>query len=405
MQRARIEIRNGSAALVAALLVSLLALVACVYAPSARADAAQVTVVTTAGKQQTLALEALAGSEDVVGKSYVLRGGSGEATETVTGFSLEALIEAAGADPLRFTYLEVQRPGGGAVLLDNHGARDTSAGPPAIYATANGTAFLRPSTGADDLNADDSFNAPQGITVVLHDEPLLQVEARASTLRTKPGKPVEFSAVVKRAGSGEQLSYSWTFEGGGRASGAEVSHEFDQAGSFKVVLGVTTPGNPTGSSDFITIQVGPPSKGPDRQGGGDNKRKDAPEHGLADGPGIGSGEGTGAGLPAASSGEESLTPAPTPEAETPVETAPEPEGEEVSGELLTSSTTAAPKAEEQQLAEARSGSLEGDGSSGGGVPAAAWGGLATLGLLGLGGLLEARGLGGLLPGRGRGGLA
>jgi len=406
VQRAWLDTRLGSAALGAALLVSLFALLACVGAPAARADAAQVTVVFTSDASRTLSLEALAGKEDVIDKSYVLRGGSGESTVTVTGFSLSALIDAAGADPYKFTYLEVQRPGGGSVLLDNQQARDSAGGPPVIYATAGGTAFLRPSGGAGDLNADDSFSAPQGITIVLHDEPLLQVEAKASTLRTKPGKPVDFSAVVKRAGAGEELAYSWTFEGGGRASGAEATHEFAARGSYKVVLGVKTPGNPTGASDVLTIQVGAPSAGPERQGGGKNERKDAPEHGLADGPSTGSGEGGGYGAGVtteAATGGEEVTPASAPEPAAPAETAPEPEGEEISGELLTASATTAPKQEEQELAEARSGSLDGDG--GGGVPAAAWGGLATLGLLGLGGLLEARGLGGLVPGRGRGGIA
>jgi len=407
VQRPRIDIRTSSAVLGAALLLSLLAFFACVGATTARADAAPVTVVSPGGAEQTLALEALAGKEDVVGRSYVLRGGTGESRETVTGFSLQALIEAAKADPLRFTYLEVQRPSGGAVLLDNQAARSNSGdGPPAIYASANGTAFLRPSAGAEDLNADDFFSAPQGIRIVLHDEPLLQVEAKASTLQTKPGKPVEFSAVVKRAGAGEELSYSWTFEGGGRASGPEATHEFAERGSYKVVLGVTSAGNPTGSSDFLTIQVGAPSGGPDRQGGGRSKRKDAPEHGLADGPSTGSSEGGGTGLPAApASGGEAVAPTPQPETAAPVEPAPEPEGEEVSGELLTASTTPPEEEEKQQLAEARSGSLDGEGDSGGDVPTAAWGGLATLGLLGLGGLLEARGLGGLLPGRRHGGIA
>lgn len=410
MPRAWIDIRTTSAALGAALVVSLLALLACVGAPAARADVAQVTVVKTDGGSRTLSLEALAGSEDVVGQTYVLRGGSGEATETVTGFSLEALIDAAGADPYKFTYLEVQRPGGGSVLLDNQQARETDGGPPVVYATAGGTAFLRPSSGSGDLNADDAFSAPQGITIVLHDDPLLEVEAKASTLRTKPGQPVDFTAVVKRSGAGEELTYSWTFEGGGRASGPEATHKFERAGSFKVVLGVKTPGNPTGASDVLTIQVGKPSEGPDRQGGGKNERDDAPEHGLADGPGTGSGETGSTGAPPTTGVESEATAAPTapePEPE-PTETAepePEPAGEEVSGELLTGTATAAPESE-QRLAEARSGSLDGsDSGSGGGMPPAAWGGLATLGLLGLGGLLEARGLGGLLPGRRHGGIA
>lgn len=390
------------AAVLAALLFSLLA---CLAPARAAADAAQVTIVTPGGAEQTLALEALAGGEDVVGRSYALRGGSGETTQSVTGVSLAKLIDAAGADPFTFSFLEVQRPGGGAVQLNRHQALDQGAfadGPPVVYATAGGTGFLRPSAGAGDANAEDSFLAPQGITVVLRKGRALQVKAEASTLKTKPGKAVKFSAVVKQAGAGEQLSYSWTFDDGGSATGEEATHRFAKPGSYDIVLGVTSPSEPAGTADVVTIQVGAPIAGPDRRGGGRNETKDAPDHGAAGGPSTGTGSGGSAGTPTATPGAEA-SPTAEPEPVAPVaESAPEPEGEAVSGELLTASTREPEQARQQ--AEARRGNLDGDGGSGGGVPAAAWGGLATLGLLGLGGLLEARGLGGLLPGR-RGGLA
>lgn len=404
MRVPRTSLRAHRAAVLAALLFSLLAAVG---TSPARADTAQVSVVSPGGAEQTLALEALAGGEDVVDRSYVLRGSTGESTQAVTGFSLAKLIDAAGADPFSFSYLEVQRPGGGAVLLSRHQALDDGAfadGPPVVYAASGGTGFLRPGGGSDDLNADDSFLAPQGVTLVLRKGTPLRVKAKASTLRTRPGKPVEFSALVEQAGAGEQLSYSWTFDDGKSAEGETVSHSFAEKGSYKVVLGVTSPGNEAGSSAVVTIQVGAPIAGPNRKGGGHNRDKDAPDHGAAAGPstGTGTGGGTGTPSPSAGTGTESSA-APAPQEPAPVaEATPEPAGEEVSGELLTAST--ASERQQQPQAEARRGSLDGEGGSGGGVPAAAWGGLATLGLLGLGGLLEARGLGGLLPGR-RGGLA
>jgi PKD repeat protein len=397
-----------TAAALAAVLVLLL-----VLSPGqARADTAQVSVVSPGGAEQTLALGALAGGEDVVGRGYVLRSGDGDTTVTVTGFSLAALIDAAGADPFSFSYLEVQRPGGGAVTLSRHQALDGGAladGPPVVYATATGTAFLRPSTGEGDLNASDSFEAPQGVTLALRKGTQLRVRAKASTVRVKPGQRVDFSAEVEGAGAGEALAYSWYFDDGHDAETAAPNHSFAKRGSYDVTLGVTAAGNDTGASAVVTVQVGAPIAGPDRKGGGRNEKANAPDHGAAAGP---SGDDSGAGTETGAGGSPTA-------AETPAPTAADeksrfqtvhmgrkgtttPEGEAVSGELLTAST--APLQPELPQAEARRGSLAGNGGGSGGLPAAAWGGLATLGLLGAGALLEACGLGGLMPGR-RGGLA
>jgi PKD domain len=369
------------------------------WAAGARADAAQVTVVSPGGAQQTLSLDALAGSEDVVARPYALRSAAGESSQTLTGFSLAAVLSAAGADPYAFSYLEVQRPAGGAVLLSRDQALDAGAfadGPPVLYATAAGTGFLRPSGGAEDLNADDSFEAPQGISVVLRKGSRLLVRATASTLRTEPGKPVHFSAVVERAGSGERLSYSWYFDDGHSASGPQARHGFAKPGSYDVVLGVTGGGDDPGASAVVRIQVGAAPAGPDRKGGGRNETAGAPDHGSATGPPTETGAGGGVPpAPTAAPASPPPTPAPQPEPKDPPAPAPEPNGQRVSGQLVDASPSDAPA---PKPAAARRGQLS-DGS-GGGVPDAAWGILATLGLLGTGALAEAGGLTRLWP-RGR----
>ncbi len=366
-------------------------------AGEARADAAQVTVVAPGGAERTLSLDALAGGEDVRDRSYLLRSGEGESTVTITGFSLAALLEAADADPFSFSYLEVQRPAGGSVQLSRHQALDPGAfaeGPPVVYATAAGTGFLRPSTGGEDLNASDSFEAPQGITVVLRKGEPLRVRAKATPLRTLPGKLVSFTAVVEQAGAGEQLTFSWYFDDGtARASGAEVAHRFAKRGSYDVVLGVTTPGNDAGASAVVTIQVGAPLEGPDRKGGGTNPDAEAPDHGAATGSGDAGAPGAGSGS-SAPPAPAPATPAPPAEPEqskTKQPAKPAPAGDLVEGRLLSSSEPFEPQPPEQQPA-ARTGNLSEDGGDGPGLPGAALGLLVTAGLLGCGALIELRGL-------------
>lgn len=367
---------------------------------SARADTAQVTVVLPGGTERTLSLQALAGSEDVVERTYELRSTNGSASQTVTGFSLAALIDAAGADPYTFSYLEVQRPAGGSVLLSRDQALSAGAageGPPVVFATETGTGFIRPVGGPEDNNGPDSFEAPQGITVVMRKGAFLRVRALASPLRTKPGKPVSFGVQVDRAGAGETLSYSWYFDDGRSATGAAVRHSFAKRGSYDVVLGVRASGEDAGVSSVVTIQVGAPLPGPDREGGGRNDAPAAPDHGSADGPATGSPEGSGetgtvAPPPQSAAPEPAVQPEPAPRPERKPQPAIPPKNL-VEGELLGAESAAAlsPATEKARQAAARRGQLSEDGS-GAGVPAAAWGGLTTLGLLAAGAALEAGGL-------------
>lgn len=359
---------------------------------AARADAAQATVVSPGGSQQTLSLDALAGTKDVVGRSYALRSGTGESSQVVTGFTVAALIEAAGADPFGFSYLEVLRPAGGAVLLSRDQALDPGAfpdGPPVVYASPAGTSFLRPSSGTDDLNASDSFEAPQGVTIALRKGSPLRVTAAASTLKTRPGEKVRFSAEVEGAGAGETLTYSWYFDDGGKASGSEATHSFSKRGSYDVVVGVTTPGDSTGNSAVVTVQVGPPLEGPDRKGGGTRHDREAPDHGAATGNDGGTTGTTGSEAAAAPT---SAAPEPAPKnpnepSKKAAATSQAPAGARISGELL-SAPAAATSTPEQQPG-ARAGSPENQ-SSGFGLPGTALGLLITGGLLGLGAFSETR---------------
>jgi hypothetical protein len=355
---------------------------------AARADAAQATVVSPGGRQQTLSLDALAGSEDVVDRGYVLRSGEGEGNQVVTGFSLAALIEAAGADPFGFSYLEVLRPAGGAVLLSGNQALDPGAfpeGPPVVYASPAGTSFLRPSSGSDDLNASDSFEAPQGVTIVLRKGSPLQLEAEASTLRARPGETVRFSVEVEGAGAGETLTYSWYFDDGGSAKGAKATHSFSRQGSYDVVVGVTTPGDSTGSSAVVTVQVGPPLGGPDRKGGGVRRDRQAPDHGAATAAGGSASGSSGASAPPSTSAP--APPRPPEPSRKAAATSQAPAGAPISGQLLS-----APAATTQPTEEppgARAGSPESE-SSGFGLPGTALGLLIAGGLFGLGAFGEAR---------------
>ncbi len=357
---------------------------------AARADAAQVTVVSPGGVPKTLSLEALAGSEDVHGRSYVLRGSSGESTQVISGFSLAALLEAAGADPFSFSYLEVQRPAGGSVLLSSDQARDEGTfpdGPPVVYATAAGTGFLRPSSSAGDLNAGDSFEAPQGVTIALRKGSPLRVRAEASTLETRPGEPVEFTAAAEGAGAGETFAYSWHFDDGGSAAGGSATHSFARRGSYDVVVGVTTPSDSTGASAVVRVQVGPPLQGPDRKGGGTSRDAKAPDHGAATGGGGGGGASrtpTSSLSPLHGRAEQKRQPRPAP---TPQKA---PRGELVSGELLSAITS--PQSKPKASPAARRGNLDGEESGGSSLPKAALGLLFTAGLLGAGALTEARSL-------------
>jgi hypothetical protein len=373
-------------------LIATLAAGCCFAAPqaAARADEPQVTVVAPGGVRQTLALAAMAGADDVLARPYAVRSATGESTRTVTGFSLAALIDAAGVDPFGFSYLEVQGPGGGAVLLSRDQALDPGAfpdGPPVVYRAAGGTAFLRPSVSSEDKNAADCFEAPQGVSLVLRKGSPLRVKVSVSAHRTRPGEAVAFTASVERSGSGEELAYSWYFDDGHSAAGPGVKHSFAKRGSYDVVVGVTAPGNDAGTSTVVNIQVGPPLAGPDRKGGGERHAANGPDHGAAAGA-----RGPVFSTPQPSTSESPSTrhgPGPArrnDRSDRKAHPTPDSGGKPISGRLLGGSTAIRPS---PQAPAARAGhQVKSDGDN---LPASGIGALIAIGLLGAGALFELRG--------------
>jgi hypothetical protein len=360
------------------------ALIATSSATAQQGGGGTVTITPLNGGPKTVRLADHAGAEDLRDRGYTVRTGAGETAERVTGFSLRKLLELADVDTFGFGYAEITRPGGGAVLLSRHQVLDEGAfpeGPPPVYPSAGGLAFLRPVSGAGDVNADDSFVASDGqVAIALRDGKLLEVEASASPARTKPGKPVRFAATVARSGSGEQLTYSWFFSDGSSGKGATVTHKFKKPGSYNVVVGVTTPGDEVGASESVRVQVGKPRSGPDRTGGGADEASpldSGPTHG-----GSGSGPATSQEAPATAGGRaEAVVP-------------PLPAGEVVEGELLDADAerpleSDAPPSQSDERAGARTGD---PGSGGSGVPDEALGLLVAMGMLGTGALMELRGL-------------
>jgi PKD repeat protein len=76
------------------------------------------------------------------------------------------------------------------------------------------------------------------------------------------GAPIAFAAVTVGADN-PIMSYRWDFGDGGRADGASVSHVFDLAGSFLVVLtAVDSVGQFATAQHRITLQAAPPPQQP-----------------------------------------------------------------------------------------------------------------------------------------------
>lgn len=378
------------------------------------------------GPPVTLNLDQMPAPPDVNGQTYTLRSEAGERQITVSGYSLAALIEAAGLDPVLIGYLEIARPGGGNLLLSRHQATMPGAFPeglPVVFRDADGLHLLRPSAGSADHNEADLITLPTGSTlsIAVRSGTLVQVRAKASKRRLKVGQEVKFTAVLDRAAAGEDVEISWYFDDGTSAKGAEVKHRFRQPGLYDVVVGVTTPGDRVGASATVTVRVGEPTKqGPNRRGGGNNTAKNAPDSGASEG-----GSGPGAGAPSTSTdasgtGSTAYTPSPSPSRpdpgysppppapeppeprrERPEPPEPEPKGDEITGQLLADTDIAEPLAaiapepapeKDAQRPAARTGSVDPVGD-GGGIPGAVIGIGAALAMLGLGGLLEARGIG------------
>jgi hypothetical protein len=383
------------------LVLGAVAALALLAAPAARAQV--VAVSGPDGLAAEVDLAALAGQEDVAGRSYVVRDDAGgETARAVRGFSLAAVLEHAGVDPVFVGYVEIARGEAAPLLLSRRQATDTAAfpdGPVVVYGDAGGLHLLRPSAGSGDPNGADEVVDPGGrLSVRVRSGRLLKVRIEASAETAGPGERVTFTAVLDREAAGEPLDVSWYFDDGRRGRGREVIHRFRERGAYDVTVGVTAPDDDVGASAVKTIQVGEPLGGPHRKGGGTNEDEDAPDSGAATGA-SGGGDGDGAaGAGAAPAAAARPRPERRDRAAPPRrrERAPaspprrrreaEPAGTRVSGELLSSAATLEPvvmPAPPAQAPAARTGRPR-EARGGLSVPAGVWhaGAIALLLLLG-----------------------
>ena len=311
---------------------------------------------------------------------YLVRSSVDEREVPVRGTSLNALLGAAG-ERSSGRAIEVS-DGTRTVALTPDQLSGAGAGSPVIYEDGGRAVFLRPSVSPDDLNGDQALSAAS-LTVRVLERETLKVEGKVTDAAVRVGQRVSFTASA-RGGAGGQPAYRWTFgDGSRRRSGARVTHAFGEEGSYNVLVGATTAGDRTGATAVIRVRVGPPAKGPDRQGGGTDAQSSAPSSGTAAGSGSGTSGGTG---------DAARGPARAPRAAAPsrrTQPAPTPGGRQIEGRLLADATVVPSRPAARKRA-ARTGN-DREGEQGGfAVPGAAVGVLATLGLVGAGVLMELR---------------
>ncbi|HEY6779787.1 MAG TPA: PKD domain-containing protein [Thermoleophilaceae bacterium] len=361
--------------------------------------------------QQTVSLDSVAQALRVSDRQYSVRGDpQGDTTITISGVTLDRLLDQAGIDPFGFEDVEISG-GGRSVVLTRDQVTDVDAFPegrPIFWVDAQGTHFLRPSAGPADANADDLLTSTDGsLRVALHSGGGLTVAATASRLGVRRGQRVTFSATVSGPGS-DQAPVSWYFDDGRSARGRRVTHRFARAGSYDVTVSAGADADSVGADDVLTIQVGRRRRGgPDRKGGGTNTAVAAPDSGASSGA-TGAAD-SGSPYPSVPHRGRHPTPSPSPSRPNPefeqaqprpstpelkeLADAPTSEpNEHVVGILLSDASPTPTRARAEALAAARTGTPKPPQTAAGSLPPVVWGSLIGLALMGLGVWRERRGV-------------
>lgn len=304
---------------------------------------------------------------------YLLRSSSGEQTQQIRGISLAKLIELAGADQV-YSGIDVSRVGGGAVRVSKYAVLAQSL-VPVVYQDGANLVFVRPSSGAGDLNAADVVSSGSGLDLTQVDLGALEVKIKVSKSKIKAGQSVKFSATATGGGAGDQYAFDWDFRDGSRGRGSEVTHKFKKRGTYKVLLSASIVGADRSDPAVVTIQVGEPSKSKKkREGGGTNDAANAPDSGAADGS-SGNGDTATGDTSSRSKSKQEPEPAAQPEPELPV----------IEGELLAAESV---QPIEQSSLAARSGQQPTATAKSFALPREAWAGIGALALIGAGMLFE-----------------
>ena len=272
------------------------------------------------------------------------------------GMTLRSLVSQLGVDPASVTFVNVTRADAGQIALTR-----AQLGSARIVDDGVSTRFVH---GSARITATRDTGALQ-ISVNGGD---MTVVASVSRSNIKADESVNFSARVRFAPPGAQLTFEWDFNDGTPTKrGRFVTHTYKFGGDYAARVTVTGTSGSTGrcattciGHDDVTVSVGepppPPPPPPPGAGGG-----------AGDGTGAGSGTGTGSGQGGTGGGTGSgsdpagttQTPAaPKPEPKPKPKPKPKPFGVTISGVLINDPGTIVEKLPTGSVAGAPSGRRE-----------------------------------------------
>ena len=313
-------------------------------------------------------------------------------TRFAGGMSIRSLVAQAGVDPASVTFVNVTRDDAGQIAL-------TRAQLSAARIIDNGTT-TRFVHGATTITA-TADTGPLQVSINGGD---MTVVASVSRSRIEANESVSFSARVRFAPPGAQLTFEWDFnDGSPRKRGRNVTHVYKFGGDYAARVTVTGTSGSTGrcatsciGHDDVEVSVGePPPEPPAAPPGPGGGAGTGPGSGAGTGTGMGGtggGAGTGAGGdPGATDPATAAEPEPKPEPK-PKPKPKKPFGVTISGVLISGPGTTIDKLPTGSAAGAPSGrrpTRRADGDAPIDLPLAA---LAALAVFSLGALRERRGV-------------
>src|SRR5205807_4694463 len=108
----------------------------------------------------------------------------------------------------------------------------------------------------DSGSPQQTASSQQSVTVTSPPPPALTASFTYSPANPQVGQAVSFTGSA--SGGTPPYTYSWTFGDGGIGSGSSVTHSYQAAGSYNVVLTVIDAGGQTASSTQAASVSNPP---------------------------------------------------------------------------------------------------------------------------------------------------
>ena len=254
---------------------------------TARADSSDSYVaVTVNGEPVAVEATLAAGGFDVSSNDYtVCSDGVPAQTLTLTGWSVQRLLQAAGTTPEQVSSITVPRIASSGDVVLHPADYDPAApgyptfpeGPALLVRRTTGASqspaddFFRPYRSPDcasDPNADDHVTTPVGtaLAVQIASGTQLQVSDTVDHSQVSVGQDARFTGQVANPPAGETLNYRWQFGDGTLGSGQTVTHAFAGPGNYPVLLTVDSGAAAGGAAAPLTVTVGsePGRAGPSR---------------------------------------------------------------------------------------------------------------------------------------------